>query len=189
MQVLRSRISTTEGGIRSADGKVAELGAEKSSLESRLRRLKTTLQSEEAARARSQKEIDRADKLTSDIDSLQQQAQAASNEARESVRELGALKSKLHEVAAQINKEATQLTIGTTDVAGDGRAAASKRLQQRNRAAIASVAGALSNAQQKIPAMLSTSGMQFLTAETKKEQILISSIAISRMPSITKNSV
>jgi len=64
MRDLRSKISATESRIYEADRKVAELGTEKNPLENRLQRLKTKLKSEEAARARSQKEVDGADKLT-----------------------------------------------------------------------------------------------------------------------------
>lgn len=89
----------------------------------------------------------------------------------------------------QINKEATQLTVETTDMGVGGRASTSKNLKQRNKAAIASLAETLSNAQLKIPDMLLTSSIQILTEKAEKGQVLISSVAIHRMPSLAINSV
>ncbi|KIW00833.1 uncharacterized protein PV09_07593 [Verruconis gallopava] len=185
---LRSRISTTEARVLEADRRIVELTTEKSSLESRLQRLKSTLKSEEATRSRIQKDIGRADQLTVEIALLQKHAQAESSKVRECVRELGALKSKLHEVATQISKEATQLTIGSSDMAtAKGANAAQKRLQERNKKAIESLAEAMSNAQLKIPTLLPTTGTYFLEGKAEKDQAVVSSIAVSKMPRLTAN--
>ncbi|OAL46818.1 hypothetical protein IQ07DRAFT_142443 [Pyrenochaeta sp. DS3sAY3a] len=164
MNNLRSDISGTEDDIREADRNIEELAEEKRIIGSRLGRLKAALREEEASRTRSQSEIDRADKLASNIGSLQRQAKSASEEARDSVRGLGILKSNLHEVIGQINKESNQLTAESASVPSGG---GSKRLQRRNRAAIASVAEALAAAKSKIPPSISTSGMRLLEGRVK----------------------
>ena len=109
MRSVRNKISTLEATIRGVNRKIVELNTEKSSLEDRLRSLKSNLSRQDATKARNEGQISQADSLGTSITALQSQADTTSSDVRKAVLELQTLKTSLSEMTVALNNETEQL--------------------------------------------------------------------------------
>lgn len=185
---MRSTILTLEANIQGADRRITKLNSDKSTLEGRLRNLRSTLSQEDTAKENSEKRISEAGELGLNITSLQRQADTTSAAVREAVRELQGLKSSLIEMEVSISKETQQLTAGSSGLrqrpmAGTARA----RHPTRQLDAIKRATVALTDAQMKLPRLLPASSAKLLTDNMSKEK-LAPSVVFEEMPRYVGNS-
>jgi chromosome segregation ATPase len=172
-----------ESSIQGANCQISKLKSEKSSLEGRLQRLRSTLSQEDAAKERSEKQISEAKELGSNITSLQRQAETTSADVCDAVRELQDLKSNLSEVAISISNETQQLTVESSGLwQWSISRAARARHSTRQLDAIKRATEALTNAQTKLPGLLPASCTKLLLTDSASQEKLVSSIVLEEIP-------